>query len=185
MLKRNPIGNGSAPVMRRAALDDMAWRPEGESRDWWFDETFRQSDDIEGWLRFVLTTRWRIEGVPGALTLYRINGAGLSANTDRQYETWERMIAKLTPLAPAFFARHAPAARAYQLRYLCRRAITARDGARALRLAVATLRASPRPLVEEPLKTVTTIVATVALSLLGKRPLRLVETMLRPRRAAA
>src|SRR6056297_2029726 len=103
VFKRNPIGNGSAPVLRRAAIDEIAWRPHGERRrDWWFDETFRQSEDIEAWLRFALLTDWDIEGVPGLLVRYRIASGGLSAGTERQFAAWERMVAKLTPLAPAF-----------------------------------------------------------------------------------
>ncbi len=170
VFKRNPVGNGSAPVLRRAALDAIAWRPAQEqARDWWFDESFRQSEDIECWLRLALSTDWQIEGVPSALTLYRINGAGLSANTTAQLASWERMVTKLTPLNPAFFARHAPAARAYQLRYLCRRAISARDGAAAARLASQTARCSLRPLVEEPVKTLVTLAAAAVLGALGPR----------------
>ena len=41
VLLRNPVGNGSTPVLRRACLDDIAFRPEGETRDQWFDESFR------------------------------------------------------------------------------------------------------------------------------------------------
>lgn len=170
VFKRNPVGNGSAPVLRRAALDAIAWRPTQEkARDWWFDESFRQSEDIECWLRLALSTDWQVEGVPGALTLYRINGAGLSANTTAQLASWERMVTKLTPLNPAFFARHSPAARAYQLRYLCRRAISARDGATAARLASQTARCSLRPLVEEPVKTLVTLAAAAVLGALGPR----------------
>ena len=55
VLLRNPVGNGSTPVIRRACLDEIAFRPEGETRDQWFDESFRQSEDIECWLRIVLT----------------------------------------------------------------------------------------------------------------------------------
>ena len=168
VFKRNPVGNGSAPVLRRAALDAIAWRPAQEqARDWWFDESFRQSEDIECWLRLALSTDWQIEGVPGALTLYRINGAGLSANTTAQLASWERMVTKLTPLNPAFFDQHAPAARAYQLRYLCRRAISARDGATAAQLAGQTARCSLRPLVEEPVKTLVTLAAATVLGALG------------------
>jgi hypothetical protein len=168
VFKRNPVGNGSAPVMRRAALDDIAWRPTGEARrDWWFDETLRQSEDIECWLRLILTTDWEIEGIPGALTRYRIVGGGLSAGIERQLAAWERMVAKLEPIAPAFMARHAPVARAYQLRYLARRAISSGDGAAALTLSRRALAASRRPLVEEPVKTLTTLAAALALSLLG------------------
>ena len=168
LFRRNPIGNGSAPVLRRAMLDRVAYRPAGEvQRDWWFDETFRQSEDIEMWLRLALTTDWEIEGLPGALTLYRVNGGGLSANTGRQLAAWERMVEKLTPLNPAFFAAHAPAARAYQLRYLARRAVSDGDGPRACDLVLRALASSRRPLAEEPAKTLTTCAAAVALTLPG------------------
>lgn len=168
VFKRNPVGNGSAAVMRRAALESIAWRPAQEkTRDWWFDETFRQSEDVECWLRLALGTDWMIEGVAGALTLYRVNAAGLSANTDAQFATWERMVAKLAPLYPDFFAAHAPAARAYQLRYLCRRAISARDGRAAWQLARRSLQASWRPLLEEPAKTVVTLGAAAVLRMCG------------------
>lgn len=69
------------------------------------------------------------------------------------------MVEKLTPLAPAFFARHAPSARAYQLRYLARRAISDGKGTEARRLMRAALTASPRPIWEEPAKSLSTILA--------------------------
>ena len=168
ILKRNPIGNGSSAVIRREVFDQIAYRPHSERvRDWYFDETFRQSEDIECWLRIALTTDWMFEGVPGLLTRYRINGGGLSAATDRQLAAWERMITKLSPLHPAFFARHAPAARAYQMRYLARRAISDRDSTRASEMTCEVFRYSLRPLVEEPVKTLSTIGATLALRYAG------------------
>ena len=48
---RNPIGNGSAPVLRRRALDQIAFRDAAIERLCWFDESFRQSEDVECWLR--------------------------------------------------------------------------------------------------------------------------------------
>lgn len=80
----NPVGNGSTAVLRRAALDAIAWRPAGERLgDWWFDESFRQFEDLECWLRLALTTDWRIEGVPGALTAHRLPPAGPPAGPRR------------------------------------------------------------------------------------------------------
>ncbi|MCA0872931.1 glycosyltransferase [Seohaeicola saemankumensis] len=172
VFQRNPVGNGSAAVMRRAAQRALAWRPGFETeRDWVFDETFRQSEDIECWLRLSLTTDWTIEGVPGLLTRYRINNAGLSAGVDRQYASWQRMVAKLRPLAPAFFATHEPAARAYQLRYLARRAISDGKGDQAVQLMRQSLRASLRPCLREPLKTGSTLAAAGMLAAFGPRPI--------------
>ncbi|MEO0819351.1 MAG: glycosyltransferase [Pseudomonadota bacterium] len=167
VLLRNPIGNGSAAVVRRTAFDAIAFRPAGETRRWWFDERFRQSEDIECWTRFALTTDWRIEGVPGLLTRYRVNPGGLSADLGRQHASWERMIERMGEIAPAFVARHAPAARAYQLRYLARRAVAQRDGRLAISLMARALAASRRPLVVELGKTLTTLAAAAVLTLLG------------------
>lgn len=173
VLKRNPIGNGSAPVIRKAVFDDIAYRPAHEdSRNWYFDESFRQSEDIECWLRIALTTDWTIAGVPGLLTKYRINAGGLSASTANQLAAWERMIAKLTPIAPDLFAKHTRAARAYQMRYLCRRAISDLDLTRARMLADAWLQTSLRPFAEEPKKSLITYAAVVAMRLAGPRTIR-------------
>lgn len=168
IFKRNPIGNGSAPVMRRAVLDDIAYRPPNERlRDWYFDETFRQSEDIECWLRIALSTEWVFEGIPGLLTYYRIAPGGLSAATDRQLAAWERMVEKLMPLNPAFFEVNTPVARAYQLRYLARRAISDLDAARATYLSRAWLSQSRQPLAEEPMKSIVTLAAAAVLQTFG------------------
>ena len=168
ILKRNPIGNGSAPVIRRAVLDQIAYRPAHETeRDWYFDETFRQSEDLECWLRISLTTDWQFEGVEGLLTRYRISSGALSSNTDRQFETWERVIKKLSHIDPQLFDRHAPAARAYQYRYLSRRAIRDLDAKRARVLLSQSFSSSLRPLVEEPTKTIVTLIACGVMSMGG------------------
>lgn len=168
IFKRNPIGNGSAVVLRRAVFDAIAYRPRSEqARDWFFDETFRQSEDIECWLRIALTTDWQFEGVEGLLTRYRINAGGLSAATDRQLAAWERMVVKLAPLNPAFFVVNTADARAYQLRYLSRRAISDLDAKRALALTRAWMAASRKPLIEEPTKSLLTLAATAVLSVFG------------------
>lgn len=179
VMKRNPVGNGSAAVMRRAALVQLAYRPASEAqRDWVFDETFRQSEDIECWLRLALSTDWQIEGVPGNLTQYRVNPGGLSANTERQLASWERVMDKLRPLNPELFAQHEPAARAYQLRYLARRAVSDLDGVSARKLAHASLSLSIRPLIEEPTKTLITLIAAHAVGLLGTHRLRRLSKLL-------
>lgn len=179
VFKRNPIGNGSAPVIRRAALQALAWRPAVETqRDWVFDETFRQSEDIECWLRLCVSTDWTIEGVPGLLTEYRVNGNGLSANTTAQLASWERMVEKLRPFDPAFFDAHTPAAKAYQFRYLARRAISSGDSTTANTYLKRAFGSSAAPLREEPLRTVTTWVAAKLTHHFGTAPLRIARNLL-------
>ena len=173
VFKRNPIGNGSAVVVRRDVFEDIAYRPKHEQeRDWYFDETFRQSEDIECWTRIALTTAWEFEGIKGLLTQYRINPDGLSASTEKQLLAWEQMVTKLTPLNPAFFEKHAQTARAYQQRYLCRRALKSLDLSRARRHAKAWMQTSSRPFLEEPVKSATTFCALHLLSLFGARNLQ-------------
>ncbi|MEL6167486.1 MAG: glycosyltransferase family 2 protein [Pseudomonadota bacterium] len=172
VLLRNPVGNGSSPVIRRACLDDIAFRVADDTRDWWFDETFRQSEDIECWVRIALTTDWEIAGIAAPLTKYRILSSGLSANLAKQYESWGRVANRVSELAPDFAARHLPAARAYQLRYLARRSVTLGDGRMALSLGLQSLRSALHPLVAEPVKTTTTLGAALVLCLGGRALVR-------------
>lgn len=155
---RNPVGNGSAAVLRRAALDDIAFAitaPEGE-RTCWFDESFRQSEDIECWTRIAATTPWRFAGVRQPLTQYRVSSGGLSANTQKQFETWCRFRDKMRKIAPDLVARAGARAEAYQLRYLARRAAIGGDGQKALRLIRQAVGLHPRIVTEEFRKTAMT-----------------------------
>lgn len=163
ILCRNPVGNGSAAVIRRTALDAVAFpHPDEPGRTCWFDESFRQSEDIEMWVRMALQGQAVFDGIAPCLTEYRVIGGGLSANIARQFESWERMVAKTRSYAPDFIRRHGPRARAYQLRYLARRSVQLGDGSFALSLAGQSMKASMRPLVEEPRKTLVTIGAALA-----------------------
>jgi glycosyltransferase involved in cell wall biosynthesis len=173
ILKRNPIGNGSAPVLRREALRDIASQPFGSPHIFYFDETFRQSEDIECWLRLALLTDWDIEGIPGALTQYRVAIGGLSANTERQLASWENVMTKLRPVHPDFFEKNEPAARAYQMRYLARRAISAGDGALAYGYLRSANQNSLEPFRSEPLKSFSTLAAAWVMHRLKITPLAL------------
>ena len=84
--------------------------------------------------------------------LHDVELAALSAAGGRQLAAWERVVAKLVPLAPDFFARHTPAARAYQLRYLARRAVSAGDGREALHLQRVQAALAPRSLLTATLR---------------------------------
>lgn len=129
-LCRNPVGNGSAPVLRREALQGICYQDAryGEMENRYFDEDLRQSEDIECWLRLLLLTAYRMEGIPEALTYYRLNAGGLSAQLHRQFASWEMMLEKIRQLAPDVVAQWGGPARAYQLRYLSRQAIRLKDG---------------------------------------------------------
>ena len=163
LLCRNPVGNGSAPVVRRETLEAIRFLGErnGEPVSCYFDEEFRQSEDIECWLRIAATTFWQIEGIPEPLTLYRLNEGGLSAKLDQQLASWEKMIEKAARYAPDLVRDHGRRARAYQLRYLARQAIRLNDGVAAARFLKRAVAADPSILKEETARTTATAVAAL------------------------
>ncbi len=158
---RNPVGNGSAPVIRRTTFDDIAFHDEELGRLCWFDESFRQSEDIECWTRIAATTNWRFGYVDAPLTRYRVNAQGLSANVEAQLSTWRRFRCKVAIYAPAVEARAGNMAEAYQLRYLARRAIRSSQFSQGLKLVTAALKLEPRILLAEPMRTLSTLLAGV------------------------
>lgn len=167
---RNPVGNGSAAVIRRAALDEVEFHiaaPEG-TRTCWFDETFRQSEDIELWSRIAALTNWRFEGIAETLTYYRVSTGGLSANVEKQFETWCRMRDKLQGLAPDLVAACGTRSEAYQRRYLARRLAIGGDGRKAMRNTWASIKLYPRMLIEEPSRTIATLGLSSVLATLPK-----------------
>lgn len=178
ILTRNPIGNGSAPVIRRATLNEIAFPSPraGVVEECFFDESFRQSEDIECWLRIALQTSWRFSGIGLPLTLYRVNSGGLSANLDAQYESWKRAIDKARLYAREFVAEFEGLARAYQLRYLARRAVRMRDGEKALALVGKALESDASILWKEPRRTLVTVAAAILLAGLPRQTFERIES---------
>lgn len=165
---RNPVGNGSAPVIRRLALETVAFRhPADPARKCYFDESLRQSEDIEMWLRLAIAGGVRFAGIAPALTEYRVNGGGLSSQVVRQYQSWEQVVARLSGYAAEFAEIHVSRARAYQLRYLARRAVQLGDPGMAMTLLREAMTSNRRPLLEEPIKTMVTFVAALAGGIIG------------------
>jgi glycosyltransferase involved in cell wall biosynthesis len=170
-LCRNPIGNGSAPVIRRQVLEQIRFQDDlhGSVEDCFFDEHLRRSEDIECWIRIALTTQWVIEGIPQALTLYRLNGGGLSASLWQQFTSWEQVIEKTRGYAPTFVAQWERPARAFQLRYLARQAIRLHDGPMAIQMVHRALATDRQILLQEPGRTLTTLCAAYLLRLSPRR----------------
>jgi glycosyltransferase involved in cell wall biosynthesis len=158
----NPIGNGSSPVIRRAVFDAIGFHDASVDRVCWFDESFRQSEDVECWVRIAATTPWQFACIDAALTDYRVNSSGLSSNTDKQLATWLRFRAKLKTYAPELEARAGGRAEAYQYRTFARRAVRSGDGRAALRLMTKALRLHPAMLREEPARSSVTVLAALS-----------------------
>ncbi len=165
---RNPVGNGSTPVVRRSALDAIAFHDAARERTCWFDESFRQSEDIECWMRIAATTPWLFAAVSKPLTDYRITDSGLSANVEKQLATWRRFRAKVRDYAPDIELAHGRRAEAYQLRYLARRAVKSADRTLAAKLIHQALWLHPVMVREEPRQTVVTLLAAHGVRLLPR-----------------
>ena len=160
ILCRNPIGNGSAAVIRRRALAEIAVVDLDKSRfnTIFFDPELRQSEDIECWLRIALNTKWKFEGIAEPLTYYRVNDSGLSANIKKQKASWDEAMRKNLLGHEGFFKRWLPLAEAYQKRYLARRAVQSGAGIQAVSLIHQALFTDSRILVQEPSRTLVTYV---------------------------
>ncbi len=170
LLCRNPIGNGSAPVIRKEVFSEIAFTDSryGAPEDFFFDEDLRQSEDIECWIRIIAQTHWEIEGIPDALTLYRVNTGGLSAQIMKQYQSWEQVVNKTRTYAPSLVEKWEKPARAYQLRYLARRAVRLKDAPMAVELCNKAIRTHWQIVFQEPSRTLLTIFAAYLMALLPK-----------------
>ncbi len=158
ILCRNPVGNGSAAVIRRRVLAEIAVVDLDQTRfnPSFFDPALRQSEDIECWLRIALNTQWKFEGIAEPLTYYRVNDGGLSANIQKQKNSWDEAMRKNLRGHEGFFKHWLPLAEAYQKRYLARRAVQSGAGLQALALIHQALVTDPRILVQEPSRTLVT-----------------------------
>jgi glycosyltransferase involved in cell wall biosynthesis len=167
---RTPIGNGSAAVFRREVFEEIKFQDNlhGTLEDCYFDERFRESEDVECWLRIAIQTNWEIEGIPEALTLYRVNSTGLSANLTKKLDSWQKLIEKTRSYAPELMLQLAKPALAYQYRYLARRAVTLQAGEVAVELFNQAILTHWRILIEEPKRTVITGIAAYLLFILPK-----------------
>lgn len=168
ILCRNPVGNGSAPMIRKAVFDAIAFAGERrkQTKDCYFDEDLRQSEDIECWLRIATQTAWEFEGLGEALTWYRVNTLGLSANLEKQYQSWLIVREKASHYAPELVERYGNLAESYQLRYLARRAVRSRDTRQSLELIIRALGKDWRLVMYEPLRTASTLTCCLLLNCL-------------------
>lgn len=152
---RNPVGNGSAAVIRRSLLNSIGYfgTKQDKYRKMYFDESLRQSEDIELWTRIALTTHWQFQGINEPLTYYRVNEGGLSANLEKQLSSWQHAVSQNNFRDPDFFKKYYTLAKAFQLRYLARRAIQSTSKVAGLTLIHQALFCDLRILFQEPSRT--------------------------------
>ncbi|WP_341529398.1 glycosyltransferase family 2 protein [Nostoc sp. UHCC 0302] len=179
LLTCNPVGNGSAAVIKKEVFAAIKFQDNlyGTIEDYYFDEHFRQSEDLECWIRISIKTNWQIEGIPEALTLYRVNSEGLSANLLKQLDSWEKVIEKTRSYAPEIVTQWETLARAYQLQYLARNAVRLQAGSMAVKLINRALVSNWRILFEEPRRMLLTLAAAYFLWLLPQTLYSFLETL--------
>lgn len=165
VLCRNPVGNGSAPVIRMSMLDKIriSQQKKDYQRTLYFDERLRQSEDIEFWLRCSLSFDAKFEGIDTPLTYYRLNQQGLSANLEQQLESWYRAIFYNEEKYKKFLSKYYVTAKAYQFRYLARRAIHCNMPVEALKYSKKALSTDIKILFQEPRRTISTYLCSVLL----------------------
>ncbi len=170
ILCRSPIGNGSAAVFRKAVFEDIKFKENlyGYVEDYYFDDTFTLSEDIECWIRIAIQTNWKFAGLAQPLTLYRINSNGLSANLQQMINYREKVFEKAFSYAPEKMARWLKPARAYHLRYVARRAITINKGIFALKLMCRSIANYWQIIIEDFQRTFETIAAAILLCVVPK-----------------
>lgn len=170
ILCRSPIGNGSAAVFKKAVFEDIKFQDNlyGDVEDYYFDDNFTLSEDIECWIRIAVQTNWKIAGIAQPLTLYRISSNGLSANLQQMIDFREKVFEKAYSYAPEQMANWIKPARAYHLRYVARRAITVNKGAVALKLICRSLMNYWPIVIEDFRRTFETIAAAFLLCVVPK-----------------
>ena len=87
--------------------------------------------------------------------------SGLSANLEKQYDAWLYSVEQQAKIDNIFVERWFSLASAYQKRYLARRAVQARNPKAALKLITQALITNPRILIEEPSRTLVTLVCSL------------------------
>lgn len=177
ILTENPCGNGSAPVILRTVLDEVKYYDPKRGYSCWFDEDFKRAEDVELWLRICLTTNWVIEGIPQALTYYRINDKGLSADIDKQLQSMQMVLDKTATYASKFINQHRSFANAYQYRYLARRAVRSKDKNNAIKYIHKALLADLRILTTSFRRTFLTLAASYMLFIFPESGYTLIENL--------
>jgi glycosyltransferase involved in cell wall biosynthesis len=108
LLIENVVGNGSAPVIRRAALLAAGG----------IDTSFLCCHDWEFLLRVALLRPDNVQAVPECLTYYRSRPGQLTRNVDLMERHYERLMERARTLAPSETSRVETLSRSNMRRFL-------------------------------------------------------------------
>jgi glycosyltransferase involved in cell wall biosynthesis len=90
MIRRNHVGNGSTPIVRRECFEIAGL----------FREELRSCEDYEMWCRVLWMTPYRAACLPQPLTYYRLRESSLSFNSAKFVENADHAIACLRDAMP-------------------------------------------------------------------------------------
>lgn len=156
ILCRNPIGNGSSPVINAEIIKAYP-----------FDYRLTNGEDIDCWLRIALFSNHLVEGIPLYLTYYRVHSNSASHSLTTHAEGFERMLDRVQSYSPTLYNKCGNLASSYVYRFLARRAFRSRSST-ALSWIWKALKLDIRILWQEPIRTATTFFATLVLFILNK-----------------
>jgi glycosyltransferase involved in cell wall biosynthesis len=114
LIRRNHVGNGSTPILRRACLEISGG----------FDETIRNCEEWELWVRVAACTSFKIQLVPEVLTGYRIRQDSLSVSYDHFISNGELAVARFRGYVQDFSDADARRATAQNCRIASRKALS-------------------------------------------------------------
>lgn len=133
MVRRNHVGNGSSPIVRRECFEQAGY----------FREELRSCEDYEMWCRILHRTDFHAAVVAGALTLYRLRETSLCFAFDRFLENADLAVDLLRKEMPELPSRLLDAARAEHCRITAWKALSAGDTAAAQRYLARAFRLCP------------------------------------------
>ncbi|MEO0684945.1 MAG: glycosyltransferase family 2 protein, partial [Cyanobacteria bacterium J06649_11] len=169
LLYSNPLANGSSGVFRREVFQEVAFTTDCHQIELcYFDANFSILEDIECWLRVAIQTNWKFEGIPEALTSYRVNPKSRSNKLLESVDYWNKIDDKTRLYAPEMIDGWKHIAMAYRLRDLAREAIRRQSGSIAVKLINRALVFDPTIVFLEPLSTILTLVMSYLLWLMPK-----------------
>lgn len=165
LLYFNPLGNGSSGVFRKEVFEEISFTDDSSKTDecCYFDTNFIMYEDLECWLRIAIKTNWQFQCIPEALTLYRVNPKGLSANFLEGIKHWEKLDEKVNSYAPELLDQWKQLAMAYRMISLAREAVRKQNGSMAVKLINRSLAYNWRIVFLDPFPTIYTLIMSYLL----------------------
>ncbi|WP_431858578.1 glycosyltransferase family 2 protein [Azospirillum sp.] len=151
MIRRNHVGNGSAPIVRRDCFEQAGV----------FRAELRSCEDYEMWCRILSATSFVAAAVPAPLTLYRLRGSSLCFAFDTFLENADRAVAFLRDTIPRMPDRVFDRGLAEHHRITAWKALTSGQTTASMRYLARAIRLNPWLLVSDRRAVVTLVAIAV------------------------